>query len=125
MEINATLLIQGIHFVVAWALLKHVLLRSLFECIEIRKNYLQSLRKSIESQDIMLNMLTEECDSCIKAYCRHFISNAPSVTKIESLYFFNTRRMYVKPIEIKDEVVEKYTEQLALILKEQLEHVRG
>lgn len=116
-----TLCIQAIHFLIAYSLLKKLLLRPVFSVIEQETGQTDALREAIESRTVIVEEKKRDCKERWERYQMEMRSQIPLLERHISV-FRNISPAYI-PISYSPEQIKTIAHKIALSLTEKVKHV--
>jgi hypothetical protein len=85
MQINMTIVLQAIHFFIAYILLKRLLLRPVFGIIEQETMQMDALVDTIESRTVIVQEKKRDCKERWAQYQQEMRSHVPAIEHQESV----------------------------------------
>lgn len=124
MEINSTLLIQCIHFVIAWIVLKKILLKPALCIIQEEHEERRVLVEAVKTKESSVQAHEQAKLDCIRQYQHVFSHQAPRISKYRELFFFEVvnRIPIVEPLNKK--TIATTVDTMSSRLVQQLKQVR-
>ena len=121
MQINMTLIVQAIHFLIAYTLLKRLLLRPVFNVIEQETIQMDGLTEAIESRSVIVQEKKRDCKERWEHYQQEMRSAVPPIEQQESI-FKNISPTYTV-ISYSPDYIKKLSHHVATALTEKVKHV--
>ena len=89
MTINATLLVQLLNFIVAYFIIKNLLLKPAIKILDGEDKKLNNLHNNLEKEQALLLKLEKEKQNYVIKTKKDFLAKHPSFNKRQILHFVN------------------------------------
>lgn len=121
MQINMTLLVQAIHFLIAYSILKRLLLAPVFGVIEHETMQSDALVDAIESRTVIVQEKKRDCKERWEHYQQDMRAQVPSIEQQKPI--FNDISPTYIPVSYSAESIKAITHTVATALTEKAKHV--
>lgn len=123
MDINCTLVVQGINFFLAYLLLRHFLFKPVVQVILQEREEHTTLQRDIKERTSAITYQEQEKKVRWSVYQQTFVQQVPSVVKEELFVFRNL--VTEQPFHgIPDDRLKQLASQVVTSLVTQVDHVR-
>ena len=121
MEINATLFIQFINFLVAYLMLRSLFLKPAIKEIMYENGIKNDLATTVTARRVIIEQKTAQKLAQWKSYQQDFIAHMPSLLRTE-IFVFKDLNFEVSHPRLSSEYIEKTSDHIASQLTKRLEH---
>ena len=121
MQINMTLVVQAAHFLVAYAILKRLLLRPVFGVVEHETMQADALVEAIESRTVIVQEKKRDCKERWARYQKQMRAEIPPIEQEEPIFKDISPTYSMTPYP--PEQIKTITQNIATALTEKVKHV--
>lgn len=121
MQINMTLVVQALHFIIAYTMLRRLLFRPVITVIEQETLHTDALVSAIESRTVIVQEKTRDCKERWAHYQKEMRAHVPSIDQYDAI-IQHIAPVYTAPY-YSPEQIKKVTHTVATALTEKVKHV--